>query len=70
MKTLTHAVEAYISTIAWEETDELARMAKQDPLTYRLALLKDPRAKAVVEGKPIPEGVQLMLDDITGGAAK
>ena len=29
--------------------DELARMAKQDPLAYRLALLKDPRAKAVVQ---------------------
>jgi isoquinoline 1-oxidoreductase beta subunit len=29
--------------------DELARMAKQDPVAYRLALLKDPRAKAVVQ---------------------
>ena len=27
MDALTHAVEAYISTIAWDETDELARMA-------------------------------------------
>jgi isoquinoline 1-oxidoreductase beta subunit len=29
--------------------DELARQAKKDPLEYRLALLKDPRAKRVVE---------------------
>ena len=29
--------------------DELARAANQSPLAYRLALLKDPRAKAVVE---------------------
>lgn len=29
--------------------DELARQAKKDPLEYRLALLKDPRARKVVE---------------------
>ena len=29
--------------------DELARQAKKDPFEYRLALLKDPRAKRVVE---------------------
>jgi isoquinoline 1-oxidoreductase subunit beta len=29
--------------------DDLARDARQDPLAYRLALLKDPRAKAVVQ---------------------
>ncbi|MDT3683631.1 MAG: molybdopterin cofactor-binding domain-containing protein [Pseudorhodoplanes sp.] len=29
--------------------DELARQSKQDPFAYRLALLKDPRAKKVVE---------------------
>ena len=29
--------------------DELARLAGQDPLAYRVALLKDPRAKKVVE---------------------
>ncbi len=29
--------------------DELARQAKEDPLQYRLALLKDPRARKVVE---------------------
>ncbi|MFN3889835.1 MAG: molybdopterin cofactor-binding domain-containing protein [Beijerinckiaceae bacterium] len=29
--------------------DELARMAKQDPVAYRLAFLKDPRARAVVQ---------------------
>jgi isoquinoline 1-oxidoreductase subunit beta len=29
--------------------DELARQAKKDPLEYRLTLLKDPRAKRVVE---------------------
>ncbi len=29
--------------------DDLARQAGQDPLAYRLALLKDPRAKAVVQ---------------------
>lgn len=39
MDALTHAVEAYISTIAWEETDELARMAttsilKNLPIAY------------------------------------
>jgi isoquinoline 1-oxidoreductase beta subunit len=46
--------------------DELAAAAKQDPVTYRRALLdKTPRAKAVLElaaekagwGKPLPEGV-------------
>jgi nuclear protein localization family protein 4 len=57
---------------------------KSEPLAWRLsdfhlllylATLFDAdtatlTAKAVTEGKPIPEGVQLMLDDITGGAAK
>ena len=46
--------------------DELAAAAKQDPVTYRRALLdKAPRAKAVLElaaqkagwGKPLPQGV-------------
>jgi isoquinoline 1-oxidoreductase subunit beta len=46
--------------------DELAAVAKQDPVAYRRALLdKAPRAKAVLElaaekagwGKPLPEGV-------------
>src|SRR5207302_6265135 len=46
--------------------DVLAAAAKQDPVTYRRALLdKTPRAKAVLElaaekagwGKPLPQGV-------------
>jgi isoquinoline 1-oxidoreductase beta subunit len=45
--------------------DELAAVAKQDPVAYRLALLgKQPRAKAVLElaanaadwGRPLPQG--------------
>ena len=44
--------------------DELAAAAKQDPVAYRRALLKDPRMKAVLDlavqksgwGTPLPEG--------------
>ena len=54
-----YAIEAFI--------DELAEIAGEDPVTYRLSLLSDPRPRRVVEtaaqmsgwfdNKPLPEGL-------------